>query len=145
MTTPLNKQAEAVFMPHGIAHMLPPMTISIGQLRRAVEVMADAEFVDFQCKLPGKDVDGNHAPDGLYCWDRRHKDEGMVYLPQNIDAPAPTVQAVASIPRHLISLLVTQHKDGTAHKDIEMWAKDAASLLEQIAVSNPPPTASEGV
>jgi hypothetical protein len=44
----------SALMPYGVTHTLPPMTIGMGQLRRAVECMADAEHVDFQFSYPAR-------------------------------------------------------------------------------------------
>lgn len=79
-------------MPFGIAHLLPPFTLSAHQLRHALQLAnpdgaQDPEQLDtcvcLQYKLPGKTVDGEDAPAGLYCWLDEYPEEGSLC----IDAP----------------------------------------------------------
>lgn len=82
----LNTQGQNV-MPHGIAHLLPPFTLTGHQLRWALMMAnpdgaSDPEQLDaavsLQSKLPGKNVDGEDMPAGLYCWLHEYPEEGSI-------------------------------------------------------------------
>ncbi|PHM21790.1 MAG: hypothetical protein CK604_00705 [Curvibacter sp. PD_MW3] len=79
-------------MPYGVAHLLPPFTLSAHQLRHVLQLAnpdgaqePDQLNTDvcLQYKLPGKDVDGEVSPAGLYCWLNDYPEEGSLC----IDAP----------------------------------------------------------
>jgi len=94
-------------MPHGVVHLLPPVTMSVGQLRYAIDGMGGGDNkarLSFQWKLLGKDTDGAPAPAGLYCWQHAAKDEGMLHLPAGVD-PKPLEKPQPAIAADLIITL----------------------------------------
>lgn len=92
--------AGAICQPHGIAHLLPPFTLTVGQLRRALQIMGDDDHeteLSFQHKLPGKDTDGEDAPAGVYCWLTEYPEEGALQLPKDINPPSDAIDLVHTL------------------------------------------------
>lgn len=89
---PATDNADARCQPHGIAHLLPPLTLTAHQLRNALQLANPdgalapdqlATQICLQHKLQVTDTDGEFAPAGLYCWLDEYPEEGSIC----VDAP----------------------------------------------------------
>ena len=89
-------QPEPDFYPHGAAHLLPPMQMNRRQLLQALEMTNNGEDVSLQYKLAGQDIDGDLAPEGIYCWATDQSQEYSLWLnPAKLKAEIIEIEAKA--------------------------------------------------
>lgn len=95
------------FHPHGIAHLLPPFSLTVGQLWQALELGGDESDTElcFQQKLAGKDSDGDDAPAGIYCWMAEYPEEGSIRLDPEHPTPAASNPLLVDACRNLVAYL----------------------------------------